>query len=78
MRCSHYSARLFTNTIRSAMKRPPDAGVVIEYSALGTMSVDEFRRAIWTDLEVLKDQYNVKYVKNPALRFRSPTSSVNS
>lgn len=49
-------------------RRPPEAGVVIEYSALGTMSIDEFRRAIWTDLEVLKDQYGVKYVKAPRLK----------
>lgn len=48
-------------------RRPPEEGVLIEYAALGTMSVDEFRRALWTDLEILKDQYNVKYVKEPRL-----------
>ena len=50
------------------MKRTPEAGVVIEYKMLGTMSIDEFRLALWTDLAVLKDQYGVKFVKAPRLK----------
>lgn len=42
--------------------------MVIEYRSLGTMSIDEFRKAIWTDLEILKDLYNVKYVRAPRLK----------
>ena len=48
--------------------RPP--GLTIDYSILGILTLDELKRAIWTDLEVLKEIYNVRYVTGPRLRFQ--------
>lgn len=42
---------------------------MIEYRALGTVTLDELRQAIFTDFECLKDDFNVKYVKEATVRF---------
>ena len=43
--------------------------MVIKYDHLGTVSLDELRQAILTDFECLKDQLNVRFVKEAVLRF---------
>lgn len=43
-------------------------GLMIEYRALGTIHIDELAQAILTDLNALKDIYNLQYVKAPRLR----------
>lgn len=35
---------------------------------MGIMTLDELKQAIWTDLQVLKDIYDVKYIKGPMLK----------
>ncbi len=42
--------------------------LTVDYSLLGIMTLDEFKQALWTDLNVLKDAHNVKFVKAPTLR----------
>jgi hypothetical protein len=43
-------------------------GVTIDYSALGTISIDELAHAVLEDIQALKDIYNVRYIKGPRLR----------
>lgn len=43
--------------------------VMFEYHRLGTVSLDELRQAIFTDFEVLKDEQNVRFVKEATVRF---------
>jgi hypothetical protein len=43
-------------------------GLTISYNELGTISIDELAHAIWEDIQVLKDLYNVQYVKAPRLK----------
>lgn len=50
------------------MTKKNDHGLVIEYRFLGTISIDEFAQAVFTDLQVLKDQFNVRYVTAPRIR----------
>ncbi|TCS59860.1 hypothetical protein [Varunaivibrio sulfuroxidans] len=40
----------------------------IDYRELGTISIDELAQAIYTDIQALKDIYNVKYVTAPRLK----------
>ena len=43
-------------------------GLTIDYSALGTISLDELAHAIIEDVHALQDIYNIRYVKAPRLR----------
>ena len=45
---------------------PPS--LTIDYGVLGLISLDELQRAIWTDLQVLKEIYHVRYVRAPKLK----------
>lgn len=47
---------------------PP--GLTIDYSKMGTMTIDEFKQALWTDLQVLKEHHSVKYIDAPRLRLQ--------
>ncbi|MCB9959679.1 MAG: hypothetical protein H6843_13870 [Rhodospirillaceae bacterium] len=42
--------------------------LTIDYGTLGVMTIDEFRQALWTDLAVLRDLHNVRYVSAPKLK----------
>lgn len=53
-------------TRRQQSYRPPF--LTVDYSLMGIMTLDELKQAIWTDLEVLKETYNVKYIKAPMLK----------
>lgn len=46
----------------------PD-GLTIDYKALGTISIDELAHALIEDIQALKDNYNIRYVRRPRLRF---------
>ena len=52
----------------SKKRSPPIDYLTIDYNMLGLMTLDEFRQALWTDLGVLKDLYNVRYVIAPKLK----------
>lgn len=43
-------------------------GLTIIYRELGTINIDELAHAVWEDIQVLKDIYNVRYVKAPRLK----------
>ena len=43
-------------------------GLTIVYNELGTISIDEFKQAVITDINALKDIYNVRYVKAPRIK----------
>ena len=47
-------------------KGPP--GLTVDYSKMGTMTIDEFKQALWTDLQVLKEHHAVKYINAPKLK----------
>ena len=50
------------------MKRKDhDPGLVIDYTKLDTISIDEFAQALWTDIQALKENYDVKFVTAPKL-----------
>ena len=46
--------------------RPPY--FTLDYTLMGLMTIDEFRQAILTDLHVLKETYNIKYLKGSMLK----------
>jgi hypothetical protein len=41
--------------------------LTISYQGLGIVSVDELAQAIWTDIQALKDIYNIHYVRGSSL-----------
>lgn len=43
-------------------------GLLVAYWQLGTISIDELRDALVEDLHVLKELYNVRYVKGSKLK----------
>lgn len=43
-------------------------GLLVEYRHLGTVSIDELKQAIFTDLECLRDIYGVEYVTAPTMK----------
>jgi len=43
-------------------------GLTIDYSRMGIMTIEEFKQALWTDIQILKDEHNVKYVTKPKLK----------
>ena len=49
-------------------KKRKDHAILIEYAALGTISIEELCHAIIEDLHALRDNFNVKYVTGVRLR----------
>ena len=50
-------------------KRPaPRDGLTLLYNELGTISIEEMAHAIIEDLHVLRDTYNVRYVRGSRLK----------
>ena len=47
--------------------------VMIEYGALGTIAIDELAQALWEDIHVLMDSYNVRFVAG--VRFFVPVTN---
>ena len=43
-------------------------GLTMEYKLLGTINIDELAHAVWEDIQVLKELYNVRYVKGTRLK----------
>jgi len=48
-------------------------GFTVDYSALGTISIEELTHALIADMKALKDDYNIHYVAGPRLTVR-PTN----
>jgi hypothetical protein len=48
-----------------------DSILEIDYDTLGTMALDEWKQAIWEDIEALKNQFGVSYVTAPKLIVRA-------
>lgn len=44
-----------------------DTSVEIDYNNLGTIALDELKQALWDDIEALKDQFGVSFVKGVKL-----------
>jgi len=42
--------------------------LTVDYAKMGVMTIDEFKQALWTDLQILKDEHNAKYVSAPKLK----------
>jgi hypothetical protein len=43
-------------------------GLIMEYKLLGTINIDELAHAVVEDIQVLKDLYNIRYVKGTRLK----------
>ncbi|PQO22462.1 hypothetical protein C2I36_13040 [Rhodobacteraceae bacterium WD3A24] len=43
-------------------------GLTIDYFRIGVMTIEKFKQALWTDIQILKDEHNVKYVTKPKLK----------
>jgi hypothetical protein len=41
--------------------------LIVDYKSLKTISVSEFRQALWEDIKALSDFYNVHYTTGPKL-----------
>jgi hypothetical protein len=41
--------------------------LTISYNRLGTISLDEFKQAFWEDVQALKDEFGVSYLKGAKL-----------
>jgi hypothetical protein len=48
----------------------PSPYLTVDYTRLGTISLDEFRQAILTDLHVLEDVHGVESITAPLLRIK--------
>jgi hypothetical protein len=48
-----------------------DSILEIDYDTLGTMALDEWKQAIWEDIEALRDHFGVSYVTAPKLIVRA-------
>ena len=44
-----------------------DPVVEIDYKPLGTISLEELKQAIWDDIEALREEFGVSFVKNVQL-----------
>jgi len=44
-------------------------GFIIAYKDLGTINIDELVHALVEDLHMLKDSYNVQYLRGASLKF---------
>ena len=53
---------------KSNNKKDKNSGLTIDYAKIGVMTIDEFKQAIWTDLQILKDEHHVKYITAPKLK----------
>ena len=49
-------------------KKKNDDALIIEYKALGTISIDELAHAIMEDIQTLKNEFNVRFVTGVRLR----------
>ena len=49
-------------------KQKKDDAMVIEYRALGTITIDELAHAIMEDIQALKNEHNVRFVTGVRLR----------
>lgn len=56
-------------TVKKKSRSYTSTGLTIDYNALGTISIDELAHALIEDIQALKDNYNIKFVKRPRLRF---------
>lgn len=43
----------------------------IDYETLGTISLAEWKQAIWEDIEALHEEFGVSFVKSPKLIVRA-------
>jgi len=48
----------------------PSPYLTVDYTRLGTISLNEWRQAILTDLHVLEDLHDVQYITAPLLRIQ--------
>jgi hypothetical protein len=37
-------------------------GITVDYAKMGVMTIEELKQALWTDLQILKDERRVKYI----------------
>lgn len=44
-----------------------DPTLEIDYKSLGTISLDEFKQALWEDLQALHEQFGVSFLKGAKL-----------
>jgi hypothetical protein len=44
-------------------KKDREIELTINYETLGTISLDEFKQAFWEDIQMLRDEFGVAYVK---------------
>jgi hypothetical protein len=56
----------FRDKFDDAKRRHRD--LTIDFEKLGTISIDEFKQAVFEDIEALKDIYGVKFVTAASLR----------
>ncbi len=49
-------------------KKTKDDALVIEYKALGTITIDELAHAILEDIQALKNDHNIRFVTGVRLR----------
>lgn len=54
-------------------KKKKDHALIIEYKALGTISVDELRHALLEDLAAIQEDFNVQFVTD--VRIRIPVTN---
>lgn len=52
---------------KKKIKHKP-TGLTVDYTRMGAMTIDEFKQALWTDLQILKEDHHVKYVIAPKLK----------
>lgn len=45
-----------------------EPSLTVDYAKVGLMTIEEFKQALWTDLQILKDEYGVKYLTAPKLK----------
>jgi hypothetical protein len=51
--------------------RKTDSILEIDYDTLRTITLDEWKQAIWEDIEALKEHFGVSYVTAPKLIVRA-------
>lgn len=54
-------------------KKP--AGITVDYAKMGVMTIEELKQALWTDLQILKDERRVKYIVAPRLKLQPTDES---
>ena len=52
----------------SRLKSNEPEGFLISYSKIGTVSIEELRNALIEDIHVLKDLYNIHYLRGARLK----------